>query len=312
MLDKSARTAELSPTGQLPHIDSEAISSRTVVDVAALSHAGKVRPNNEDSFLVTRFGRSMRTLLTNLPSHEAPNDHAEIGYAMMVADGMGGAVGGEIASRTAISTLAELAIETPDWILRLNEARGKRVLGRMEDRFNRLKDVLEKRIEKDPDLSGMGTTLTLAVSLGSDLIVSHVGDSRAYLFTCGQLVRLTKDQTMAQLLAEVGVIRQEDIDKHHARHVLTSAIGTSGNEMEVELHHLRIADEDQLLICSDGLTEMVSDEDIATVLRKGQRAADTCQELLTMALDTGGRDNVTVIVAHYKIPSAAPGTSSLP
>src|SRR5215510_4022750 len=127
MSDPTATTEEFMVPQELPLRGSESISSRTVVDIAGLSHPGKVRSNNEDSFLVARFGRSMQTMMTNLPTEDVPFDHSEIGYAMLVADGLGGMAGGEVASRTAIKTLIALAIETPDWILRLNEKRGQRV-----------------------------------------------------------------------------------------------------------------------------------------------------------------------------------------
>ena len=303
MSDPNAITEEFFPPQELPLADSESISARTVVDVAGLSHPGKVRTNNEDSFLVTRFGRSMHTVQTNLPLEDAPRDHSEIGYAMMVADGVGGAAGGEIASRTAIKTLIALAIETPDWIMRLNDRRGKRVMQRMEERLNRLKYAFVERINADPSLTGMGTTATAALSVGSDLIISHVGDSRAYLFTANQLLRLTKDQTMAQLLADLGVIKKDEVEIHHARHVLTSAITAGGDKTEVELHQVMLADGDQLVLCSDGLTEMLSDAELADVLKKNQPANTACQELLDLALEAGGKDNITIVVARYRIPS---------
>jgi protein phosphatase len=135
------------------------------------------------------------------------------------------------------------------------------------------------------------------------LIISHVGDSRAYLFTSDQLVRLTRDQTMAQLLADIGVIKDFEVDTHHSRHVLTSAITATGDKAEVELHHVMLADGDQLVLCSDGLTEMVSDTELADVLKKKMAAADTCQELVELALAAGGKDNITIVVARYRIPS---------
>src|SRR5258708_6241360 len=212
---------------------SDSISSRTIVDLGALSHCGKVRSNNEDSFLVARLERNLTTLLTNLPGGNVPNLHAEVGYAMLVADGMGGAVGGQIASRTAISTLVDLSIKTPDWILNLDDTGAEQVLHRMDDRFALLKDALTERIRTDPGLAGMGTTMTAAISLGADLIIAHVGASRAYLYTAGRLVHLTKDQTIAQVLADQGVISTEEVRRHRARRILTGAITADGQKAEV-------------------------------------------------------------------------------
>ncbi|MGB7924570.1 MAG: protein phosphatase 2C domain-containing protein [Pyrinomonadaceae bacterium] len=277
------------------------LSSRTNVDLGAVSHRGKVRLNNEDSFLVMSFERSMRTLLTNLPAGQIPDEYGETGYGMLVADGIGGMAAGEIASRTAISTLVDLFIQTPDWIMRPDEQRALEVLQRMEERFGRLTDALTNRAQSDPHLSGMGTTLTLAVSLGADLVITHVGASRAYLFRRGRLLHLTSDQTIAQLLADTGAIRPEDVAKHHARRVLTGSITAAGEKAEVELHHVKLADGDQLLLCSDGLTEMVTDTEISVVLEKHEPAADACRALFDLALEAGGKDNVTVLLGRYRI-----------
>lgn len=281
--------------------DSETISSRTIVDLGAVSHRGKVRPNNEDSFLISRFGRSIRTLMTNLPAADVPDVHAEIGYAMLVADGMGGAVAGEIASRTAITALMEMVIQTPDWMLRLDDQTTPEVLSRIEERVGKLTAELTRLATVNPKLHGMGTTLTLAVSLGRDFVVAHVGDSRAYLCSQGQLVRLTADQTVAQTLADLRVIGLQDLAKHPARHLLTNAITANGERAQVELHHLRLADGDRLLLCTDGLTEMVSDTEILRLLKSQKSATESCQALLRMALEAGGLDNVTVILADYRV-----------
>ena len=162
-------------------------SSLVVLDVAALSDPGRVRRNNEDHFMVARFDRAMDTLLTNLPEGEVPLRYKETVYAMLVADGVGGAAAGEIASRTAIHALVDLVIETPDWIMRLDEPLANEVLQRMERRFQMVREVLVERAKDDPSLRGMATTMTVACSTGSELLTAHVGDSRAYVFRDGRL-----------------------------------------------------------------------------------------------------------------------------
>jgi serine/threonine protein phosphatase PrpC len=279
-------------------------SSLVEVDFAALSHPGKVRRNNEDHFIVTRFDRTMRTLLTNLPEGEVPERYAETVYGMLVADGVGGAAGGEIASRTAIHALVDLVIETPDWIMRLDEPLAREVLQRMERRFQRVREVLVERAKADPSLRGMATTMTVACSTGPELLTAHVGDSRAYVFHDGRLERLTRDQTMAQSLADAGAIQPEEVAKHPMRHVLTSALATRGAFVQVELRRSRLQDGDQLLLCSDGLTEMVAEDEIARVLAAPGPAADPCRTLVDLALEAGGKDNVTVVLGRYRIPDA--------
>jgi protein phosphatase len=288
------------PTARPKQID----SSSVVVDIAARSHTGLVRTNNEDSFLVTTLERRLTTLRTNLPPSEIAENYVEIAYSMIVADGMGGAAAGEVASQTAIAELVDMVVRTPDWIMRLDNEKADRVLKRSEERIRKLSDALMKAAKHDPDLSGMGTTLTLSVSHGSDLLIAHVGDSRCYLLTAGKLVRLTKDQTMAQLLADLGVIREAEVATHRQRNVLLDAISTTaGSKIAVELRHVHLTDGDKLLLSSDGLTDMVTDDDIRAILQADKPAAESCEALVEAALAAGGKDNITVILANYQLPS---------
>ncbi len=281
-------------------------SSLVALDFAALSDPGRVRKNNEDTFFAARFDRSMRTLQTNLPEGEIPRAYAETAYGMLVADGVGGAAAGEIASRTAVHALVDLAIETPDWIMRLDEERSREVLRRMERRFQQVRETLVEHAAADPTLRGMGTTMTVACSLGPELLTAHVGDSRAYVFRkSGRLERLTRDQTLAQSLADAGAITQAEVGTHPSRHVLTSAIATRGAFVQVELKRSHLADGDQVLLCSDGLTEMVTDELISRELAVTGPAAGVCRRLVDLALEAGGKDNITVVLGRYRIPRPA-------
>src|ERR1041384_5614101 len=152
------------------------------VDLGAISHQGHVRGNNEDSYLVMRFGRSLENLLTNIDPDLLDERYFMSGYGMLVADGVGGMAGGEVASRMALTKLIELIVDTSDWTLALTRQRDvTSVLERMTERFLEIDDVLRKEADHDQTLHGMGTTLTVAGALGSDLILGHVGDSRAYL-----------------------------------------------------------------------------------------------------------------------------------
>jgi serine/threonine protein phosphatase PrpC len=302
MLEKSEATTELPFLTRLKGQRPGSMSSHVQIDLGALSHQGKVRPNNEDHFLVTRFERTMRTLLTSLPTGDIPAQYAETGYSMLVADGMGGAAAGEVASRTAIGALVDLMLQTPDWIMRIDKQSAKAVLRRMDQRFRQVKQALIERAESDPSLSGMGTTMTLACSLGTELIIAHSGDSRAYLCRQGLLQPLTHDQTMAQSLADAGAIRPEEVATHPMRHVLTGAIATRGGKTPTELHQLGLIDGDQILLCTDGLVGMVADPAIAGVLAVPRPAAETCRLLVDLALEAGGKDNVTVVLGRYRIP----------
>jgi len=282
-------------------------SSLAEVELAALSHRGRVRTNNEDHFCVARFDRSMRTLASNLAEGDVPRHYSETVYGLLVADGVGGAAAGEIASRTAIHALVDLVIDTPDWIMRLDQPLAAEVMQRMERRFQQVREVLVEKARKDPSLRGMATTMTVAASLGPELITAHVGDSRAYILrSSGRLERLTRDQTLAQSLADSGAISQADIATHPARNVLTSALATRGAFVQVELNRWMLESGDQLLLCSDGLNDMVADDVIAGALAAPGTAGAACRRLIDLALDAGGRDNVTVVVARYHFPRGEP------
>jgi protein phosphatase len=279
-------------------------SSLVQVDLGGLSHPGKVRTNNEDHFYICRFGRSLETLFSNLSPRAVPPSAEEIGYGMAVADGIGGGAAGEVASRLAISTLLNLVLHTPDWILRLDEEHlAEEVLRRAKERYEEVNQALTERAADDPRLRGFGTTMTLAWSLGQDLIVAHLGDSRAYLLRQAKLHRLTHDHTLAQELADEGMISQQEVARHRLRHVLTQALGDLYADIRPEVHKLTLADGDSLLLCTDGLTDMVDEATVVRILGEAENAEKACQCLVDRALEAGGKDNVTVAVARYRMPS---------
>jgi protein phosphatase len=279
-------------------------SGRVQADLGGVSHRGCVRSNNEDHFLVMRFERSMRPLLTNLPAEDIPSQHEEIGYGMIVADGLGGAAAGEVASRRAIAILVDLLLHTPDWIMGGGAPRVERVLERMAERYRQIDAALTEQGNTDPSLAGMGTTMTLAFSLGPDLVLAHIGDSRAYLLRGGQLYQLTRDHTFTQQLLAAGILRPEEVATHQFRHVLMRVLGGGAGQVEAECQSLTLEDGDQLLLCTDGLTNMVEDAAIGEVLQGAESADKACQTLLGLALAHGGLDNVTVVVARYRFAPA--------
>jgi protein phosphatase len=276
-------------------------SVRVQADIGGVSHRGCVRANNEDHFLVVRFDRNLWTLLTNLPEGDVPQHHREGGYAMVVADGMGGATGGEVASRRGIGLLIDLVLHTPDWMLGGGAPQIDMVLQRMTERYRNIDAALTEQGSTDPSLAGMGTTMTLAASLGTDLVVAHIGDSRAYLLHAGQLHQLTQDHTVTQQLLSLGLIRPDEAATHRLRHVLTRVLGGSAGLVKAECQSLTLSDGDRLLLCTDGLTNVVNDATIGKVLLEAETADKAGQVLLALAMAHGGPDNVTAVVAHYRI-----------
>jgi protein phosphatase len=277
-------------------------SARVQVDIAAQTHQGLVRSANEDHHLVMRFGRTLETLLTSLPADQAPVRAEEAGYGLLVADGVGGAAAGERASRLALSTLVGLILNTPDWILSEDAEDTERVIQRLADRYRRIHEVLLDQGLGDSRLWGMGTTMTVAGSLGASVVIGHIGDSRAYLFRGGTLHQLTRDHTWAQTLVEMGRLSAEEAARHPMRHVLIRSLGGRERNVEGDFQRAWLADGDQLLLCTDGLTDMVDDAAIASLLGGAATSNDACQALVAAALEKGGKDNVTVALARYRFP----------
>ena len=267
-------------------------------EFGALSHPGLVRSNNEDHYSVMRRYRSRDVLLTNLPG-KAYSIRKDETYALAVADGVGGAAFGELASMLALRTGCELTGKAFNWNFQLSETE----IADLEEKLNVYMQLIHRRIKEEAganaDYKGMGSTLTGALTVGLDAFIMHVGDSRAYLYRQGTLHRLTKDQTLAELMASIGLIATADEAAQRFRNTLVSCLGGNFDKVEVETTHVTMQDKDQLLLCTDGLTDMVSEADIASILAHSSAAQMQCQELIDAALAGGGRDNVTVVLANY-------------
>jgi protein phosphatase len=269
-------------------------------EVAAATHQGHIRENNEDSYFLMRFGRSLEKIATSLEDYFIEDNYSITGYGLLVADGMGGMAAGDVASRMAICKLIELLVDTSDWTLALKRNKDvKTVFERMTRRFYDIDRTLKQEAVNDHTLSGMGTTLTVVGTLGNDLVLGHVGDSRAYLLRGDIFRQLTRDHTLAQMLIDAGVANSDDPAPRSMRHVLTAAIGSLDERIEPQVQRFRLQDGDQLLLCTDGLTEMVDDELIASVLREASSAQLACDSLVDLALGAGGTDNITVAVARF-------------
>jgi protein phosphatase len=298
---------------ELPLIDSLQsplpFSSIVRIDFGAMTHVGNVRSNNEDSYIIYRSGRYWEKVKTSLEAGDLPDRSDEMGYGMAVADGVGGSAAGEVASSMAIRVLVNLILNAAKWALKLDnpetrEAEVQDVKERAEAYFQKVDTALLEHAEAYPRLKGMGTTLTGAYSFGDDVFILHIGDTRAYLFRQGNLKRLTHDQTMAQALADAGAISPEEVSAHRLRHTLTSCLGGESAKIQMVVRHLRLKDGDRLLLCSDGLTDMISESEVAEVMRATEASDEACQTLVNLALQKGGADNITVVLARYSIPAA--------
>jgi PPM family protein phosphatase len=304
-MEHAMKDSRPAPLPSPPHVvqSFHPFSSKVQIDVSGVTHPGHLRENNEDQFYIARLSRALETVQTSLPADAVPDRAEEVNYAMVVADGMGGHAAGEVASRLAISGLVALALEIPNWILRLDSQSGPELERRARESVQQIGAMMFKEGRDHEELHGMGSTLTIARSLGRELLVVHVGDSRAYLLRSSQLHRLTKDHTYAQMLVDCGKLAACDVAESRVRHILTNALGGSSSTVDVDVDLLRLENGDRVLLCSDGLTDLVDDDTITTALAEAPSAKDACDRLLQLALDRGGRDNITVIVAGYTLPA---------
>lgn len=224
---------------------------------ATATHPGMVRDNNEDSVFPASSGDSTNSAL------------------IIVADGMGGHIAGEVASRIAVNAAASSEVPPGDRVAAGNRA-------------------IREEVAREPSLEGMGTTMTLLSIVDGTATIGHVGDSRAYLLRGGELKQLTEDHTVAAELVAMGQLSPEGAASHPQRHMLTRTLGLTRfvnvDEIEVE-----ILDGDRILLCSDGLTEMVDDGTIAATLADGA-PDEVAWELVELANRAGGVDNITVVV----------------
>ena len=274
------------------------------VELGGLSHQGKVRLNNEDHYLIARSKRSIDLSATNLPDSKAPPHHEEDAFLMIVADGMGGAASGEHASfRATVQTVrhALAGCEWPD----LPGTDGRETEDRLRSSFAEVDRRLLDEARSDPVLAGMGTTLIVCHSVGDRLLIAHAGDSRAYLFREGLLSRLTTDHTLAQMLADTGQIDPSEVATHPKRHILTNYLGGPSRGVTAQIGRHVLQDGDAILLCTDGLTEMVPEPTIAAVLREHRIPSEACDELVRQALGAGGTDNVTVVVARFRVETSS-------
>jgi serine/threonine protein phosphatase PrpC len=274
-------------------------SSTVRVQVAARSHRGG-RPENDDHFLIVELGRHQRTIATNLPDGQVPARFDESGYGMIVADGLGEA--GVTASRLAITTLANLVLRFGKWQLRIDPDTADDVIDRARRFYQRVDRTVTETASERTDLSGMGATLTAAYSAGDMLFLAHVGHSRAYLFRGGVLTQLTSDQTLRQSIADSGPGPFEAA-ANELDHVLTDVMGGHARPARIQVGQFELRGEDCVLLCTNGLSDVVDDKSAAAILGRRVSLDERCASLVDLALARGTRDNVTAVIAKYDVPA---------
>jgi serine/threonine protein phosphatase PrpC len=263
-----------------------------------ITDTGRVRNTNEDQFLIVELSKAMRVWQTSLPGPGLQVGE-ERAHLMLVADGMGGHRAGERASAIAVVAIEQFTLNTFRWFFETDSSGAQKVLAQFQSALSRADAKVVEEAAENPELEGMGTTLTMAFQLGAQLCIVHVGDSRAYLYRDGELHQLTKDHTLIAELVRSGKITEEQAATHHLRHVITNVIGGPNVGVKVEARALVLQPGDRVLLCSDGLTDMLEANAIMAVLEAEPLPENAARALVAQANDAGGRDNITVLIARF-------------
>lgn len=265
------------------------------VRIAAATHPGHRRPRNEDHYAVVRRTRGCEMLASNLPDEHVAfvEDHA---WGILVADGIGGARFGDLASQLAIETVLEAARDATSWVMRYTDMDAQEMRQRVAAYVERIQEAFDQHARQVPDAREMGTTLTGLYVLPPHAIVTWIGDSRGYLYRQHSLTQITRDHTLAQALEEAGADRQ---GVRRFGNILINGLGASRNKVDVDVQHLHLEYGDRLLVCTDGLSDMVDHPTLQASLAIDD-LNECCRHLVRQALEAGGRDNITLVIADIE------------
>ncbi len=261
------------------------------VSVFGRTDLGRTRDHNEDTFLVADLDAPQVLPSLTVAEHVI----GPRGSLFMVADGMGGAAAGEIASSMAAQQiydhLAEVWSHDP-------ENSPQQFALRMREAVEYANAEIHSYASEHPEVRGMGTTLTAAGVHGPNLFLAQVGDSRAYLIRDGMAFQLTKDQSLTQRLVDAGELTEEEAETNARRNIILQALGPDPR-VKVVLSVQKLNRDDVLVVCSDGLTGLVRKTEIAAVVASESNLAQVCETLISLANERGGPDNITVVAARF-------------
>ena len=265
------------------------------VELNANTNVGRVRSGNEDNYLVLDL--STQRAWTGSDGDEPPKEmlHFEVGergVVLVVSDGMGGALAGDVASRMAVETVRDMLADSDD-----DEAEATLVES-LKNATDYANFAIHKRSQDDPHCSGMGATLTAAAITKDGVSLLQVGDSRGYVIRGGRIKLATKDQSLVQQLVDVGQISEQEAETHMFRNVILQALGAQP-ELQPVTGRVRLYRDDLLLLCSDGLSGKLRAEDMLRIVEESDGdLARACEALVEEANERGGEDNITVVLAR--------------
>lgn len=263
-----------------------------IVHVFGRTDVGRTREHNEDAFVVADLTRNNATLQPDVRTHAT----GAKGTLFMVADGMGGAAAGEVASDMAVKVVLEEL--TRGWVER-NVTSAEGFVRAIKTATKAANEQINAYASNRPEFRGMGTTATIAGLLGDTLYLAQVGDSRAYLVREGVARQITKDQSLMQKLIEAGELTEEEAAHSERRNIILQALGPEPT-VKIDLTHQQVRRGDTLVLCSDGLSGQVAREEIAEIVTNERDLTSACKALIDRANARGGPDNITVIVARFE------------
>ena len=264
---------------------------RTHISVFGKTDVGCTRDHNEDCFLVADLTAKKASLLPEVRDHEIGRK----GSLLVVADGMGGAAAGEVASEMATELVYEHLLGS--W-LNDDEDTPQQFAFRLREAVEEANRKIHAHAKENPEMRGMGTTITAMGVLGGHVYITQVGDSRAYLIREGDATQLTKDQSLMQRLVDAGELTEEEAEHSERKNIILQALGPDAR-VRVDLTHQAICSGDAILLCSDGLSGLVDEEEIANTVSQDKDLVQVSAELIALANEHGGPDNITVVVARF-------------
>lgn len=267
------------------------------IDVYGTTHKGLVRDTNADHFLVASFHRAILVHAASVSTESLPAFSPDSrGFVLLVADGVGSMRHGAEGSAKVTDAIARYLLQMSEVSLQAQPNREKELLDRLRETVSAAHKELQAYAHEMG--AGAATTITVCHMLWPCAFIAHAGDSRAYRLRDGELERLTTDQTMAQAMIDSGTMSKEAAEASRFRHVLLSAVG--GHSLDLDVSATDLKRDDRFLLCSDGLTKHVSDDEIHGALASDRESRVVCEDLIALTLERGAEDNVTVIAARAR------------
>ena len=277
------------------------------VQSAGITDTGLLRSDNQDQFFVADFTHSM--LVRSGSLDVVPRSRlfgSTIGHLFFVADGMGGHRAGNEASMLAIQYFVNAVLNRHQSLIQTDSQSEESLVEDLENILMDAHRTIKNQSKRDQNCAGMGTTLTMAYVSWPKMVVVHAGDTRCYLMRGSDLRLITRDHTVADQMLQAGRLEPDSLEHSHWSNVLVNALGAGANEVFAEIHKLDLESGDAILLCSDGLNKHVTDIQICQYMLDNKDPSEACANLVQLAKQGGGSDNITVVIARFVEPNRTP------